>query len=365
MRSRLGKLILLQLAIIVLFFNTKLLYLKEKTTVGVGNQVEIREEMQKSNGPSSRELESRLQGLEQGVFALEKNLTNLKTILLNTSFVPGSQTGRNNKKITQNPQEKTESARILPQTTQKLSGIPPQKPDSAKKDEITARTEDGHVAQVTEPLVHVYRNGTVQFINRAKLIDHLTKSLWRWDYKTEVLAFMHIGKNGGTSLRGSLTSATHDLGCRIRSVGYESIPQHKNTTCPGEILCACSKHYDWTAISKMEAKGAKVAVVSTLRNPVDRAVSHYYFSQGLSWTANRQIRKEPLEQYFQDYEAMLDTRDIWQDGQVTGANPGFCSGRRASRECNPGSALYPNGWEMPIQTLSSRPDGCYSKHVWC
>ena len=162
-------------------------------------------------------------------------------------------------------------------------------------------------------IVHISPNGDVE-INKTVLLKHLRNSLRKWNYENESIAFMHIGKNGGTSFRGGLTKAQQDNGCRLKSVG--SVAKQERHPCPGMVPCVCNRHYDWTVIDDLESRGVKVATVALLRHPVKRATSHFYFAQTLPWTKQAAIRKQSLSQYLADPHSMLDTRDVWQDGQV-------------------------------------------------
>ena len=110
-------------------------------------------------------------------------------------------------------------------------------------------------------------------------------------------AFMHIGKNAGSSFRRGLIGATDH-------VTGERLP------------CApCSTHYDFSFIEDDVVKG-RLLPVAVLRHPVDRAISHFYFARTLSWTAGNPIRTETLEEYLDDPQTMLETRGVWQDGQA-------------------------------------------------
>lgn len=72
-------------------------------------------------------------------------------------------------------------------------------------------------------------------------------------------------------------------------------------------------HFDWSGVEKL--KNPEVVVL--LRDPVSRAVSHFYFSRLLRWTKALAIRNQTLSEYLHDCQSMLDTRDIWQDGQAS------------------------------------------------
>ena len=162
-------------------------------------------------------------------------------------------------------------------------------------------------------VVHVSSNGDVQ-VNKTALCNHLKNSLRKWDYENEIIAFMHIGKNGGTSFRSGLMKAPQDSGCKLK--GTNNVMKQETHKCPGSVPCVCNKHYDWTVIDDLESRKVKVASLALLRNPVKRSVSHFYFAQTLPWTKGTVMREQSITQYLQDPESMLNTRDVWQDGQV-------------------------------------------------
>lgn len=62
--------------------------------------------------------------------------------------------------------------------------------------------------------------------------------------------------------------------------------------------------------------GIDVAPLVLLRDPVKRAVSHFYFLKNMPWTTDSRMRQQNLSEYLSDEASMLETRDIWQDGQA-------------------------------------------------
>lgn len=126
-------------------------------------------------------------------------------------------------------------------------------------------------------------------------LDTLKRISWeqgvvpKWD-KTKYLAFIHIGKNGGTSFDSTLAPIVRNLSGRY--IGRQ--------------------HFDWSQLSLYPVSD----VVLMLRDPVSRAISHFYFSRTLSWTKDSEIRNESLWEYLHDPRTMLETRDVWQDGQA-------------------------------------------------
>jgi Sulfotransferase family len=129
-----------------------------------------------------------------------------------------------------------------------------------------------------------------------------------------ILMFLHIGKNGGTSFDHVAKKIAKDLQFSIY-IG--------------------NKHYDWSRVEKIQreqalyqngnlrdvtgSKNDTVQVVTILRDPVARAISHYWFYRKMSWTKGMTIREQTLSQYLfspNNTQNLLATRDIWQDGQA-------------------------------------------------
>lgn len=111
------------------------------------------------------------------------------------------------------------------------------------------------------------------------------------------IAFIHVGKAGGTSF--------DMLGTKIakEKPGYK---YHGH------------RHYDWTEIDTLRQRGIQVDVIILLRDPVARAASHFYFWQTMSWLKKHKMYTQTLSEYVLggDKQNLLDTRDIWQDGQA-------------------------------------------------
>jgi hypothetical protein len=82
------------------------------------------------------------------------------------------------------------------------------------------------------------------------------------------------------------------------------------------IPCFCKDHFDWSPIEPLYQAGVGLAPISVMRDPVERAISHFYFCKTLPWTAGMRIRDQSLSEYLADPESMLETRDVWQDGQA-------------------------------------------------
>jgi hypothetical protein len=108
-----------------------------------------------------------------------------------------------------------------------------------------------------------------------------------------LLVHLHISKAGGTSLDTIGPRLAHD----------------------SDRLFMGRIHFDWSYIDKLPFN--RTDVITMLRDPVSRAVSHFYFSQQLAWTANKKIRNMRLGEYLQDKQELMQTRDLWYDGQAS------------------------------------------------
>lgn len=117
------------------------------------------------------------------------------------------------------------------------------------------------------------------------------------------LAFIHVGKTGGTSF----DAAMQDKLCPTKMVSRLPVRwcEKLNRKYFGH------QHYDY---SYMDTLPVRPDVLMLLRHPVDRAISHFYFSQTLSWTENLKMRHMTLTEYLHDPQEMLLTRHLWCDG---------------------------------------------------
>ena len=112
----------------------------------------------------------------------------------------------------------------------------------------------------------------------------------KWPTIHQNIAFLHIGKAGGTSVDSS-------IGPVIRKLGYHYIG---------------GRHFDWSYVDTLK----DASVITMLREPVSRAVSHFHFAKTLGWTRGLAMRHQTLTEYFKDPQGLLDTRGVWQDGQA-------------------------------------------------
>lgn len=109
------------------------------------------------------------------------------------------------------------------------------------------------------------------------------------------LAFLHIGKTGGTSFDNMGERIANEAG-----FSYEG-----------------NKHFDWSHIvNSIGTVGKDVEVVTILREPVARAISHYYFTKQEKWVGDTSFRNQSLAEFLHDKDNLLEFRDIWQDGQA-------------------------------------------------
>ena len=154
------------------------------------------------------------------------------------------------------------------------------------------------------------------------VLDKNIQYLWeqplkKWDHRHEILAFIHVVKSGGTSLESTISLSRTNDDCRLRCIdkhtGFQNRPL--NRTCPGLLPVLCG-HFDWTTIDALEQMGNQVAPIVLLRDPIKRVVSHFYYSQRRKEMKNKTMRNQTFSEFLQDLESMMESRQVWFDGQV-------------------------------------------------
>ena len=128
------------------------------------------------------------------------------------------------------------------------------------------------------------QHGHQDVVENNEISNH---TLRRWNKKNPFV-FLHIGKNGGTSFDQVMRPIISKLGGRY--IG--------------------NKHFDWSYIDTL--KNPDVAVL--LRDPVSRSVSHFYFSRKKKIF---KMNSSSLTEYLHNPQDMLESRDVWQDGQAS------------------------------------------------
>ena len=103
------------------------------------------------------------------------------------------------------------------------------------------------------------------------------------------LVFLHIGKAGGTSFDKMMQDEFS-----------------KDTYIGG-------KHFDWSWI---DSKYPNEHVLALFRDPVSRAISHFYYMKTLPWTKGMTIRSLNINEFFANHTSMMENRGCWQDGQA-------------------------------------------------
>ena len=108
---------------------------------------------------------------------------------------------------------------------------------------------------------------------QKEVIDHVVDGaieskkntiLPKWDHKTK-FAFIHIGKTGGTSF---------DAGMK----------KWINVNLLSTKLFIGKRHFDWSYYQNLKDESSQeIHPLTWLRNPIDRAISHFNFMKQLSW----------------------------------------------------------------------------------
>lgn len=144
---------------------------------------------------------------------------------------------------------------------------------------------------LNETISTVWNNAHIN--NTISSVDNIChkstpRAIRCWNSSTPFV-FMHVGKNGGQSFDYHILPIVKELGGKY--IGFD-------------------KHFDWSGV----AKENRDYIAILLRHPVERLISHFYFSKICPWTEGSPIRQTSLHDYLMDYQLMLDTYQIWQDG---------------------------------------------------
>ena len=132
----------------------------------------------------------------------------------------------------------------------------------------------------------------------------LTK-LPKFDKKQDTMVFLHIGKAGGTSFDKTMNSISRKLS--LKYIG--------------------NRHFDWDYIEQLKKSPKQTTTikpVTILRNPVDRAISNYFFHADCSTCQHEQWKEwreelenhVEIEEYFTNPKIMMKTHEFWNDGQA-------------------------------------------------
>jgi hypothetical protein len=183
------------------------------------------------------------------------------------------------------------------------------------------------------------------YVDWAKPEGKLCLRRWQPD---NVIAWVHIGKTGGTSMDQLLNSKFDWVnGCHgCRKLPHMEINAYLDTVreirdYPGEECPACMfvglpdkiKHHDFYMLNHIMAEdsslAANLAPISWLREPASRMQSQFFFS--------KQIRVLPKEYSLEDYVWRLTLNPTYQKG----ANELFSDGANAVMWF---SGNTPGGW---------------------
>ena len=148
------------------------------------------------------------------------------------------------------------------------------------------------------------------------------------------LVFLHIGKSGGTSFDTAGKKLSADL--KMTYVGKKHFDWSyilnrvsggkAMTPAPQSSAVSATANSTTSASSQSRQRqpnqhklreNDQCQVITILREPISRAVSHFYFTKNQKWGG--EIKNESLYDYLfnTSKEHLLDTRDIWQDGQAS------------------------------------------------
>ena len=90
-------------------------------------------------------------------------------------------------------------------------------------------------------------------------------------------------------------------------------PSHR---CVSKDVFHTFLHFDWSYIESVE-KSDHPQVLASLRDPVDRAVSHFYYIQLQDFTRNLRMRNQSFSEFIRDPLSMMEVGDVWRDGMAS------------------------------------------------
>ena len=166
-----------------------------------------------------------------------------------------------------------------------------------------------------------FLNGTVIF--RKKINLDKVVPLKIWDPEKEILTNIHVHKSGGTSLDEAIVNSTI-RDCRMRcATNLMDATRARGYTCVTIPRALCRDHFDWTLVAESQAAGYKMAPIIMMRNPVARAVSHFFYLQSVVGRDDEEafddsvlLNYDNIKEFLSDYGVMLHFRRLWFDGSV-------------------------------------------------
>lgn len=143
-----------------------------------------------------------------------------------------------------------------------------------------------------------FSNGS--FIVKKNMTKYWNQPLRKWNRREEILTSIRVPKTGSTSfdwiLRTSVLpgdsvfsngSTGLNTSCKMECI--KAFPQIKhqplwkdcyemknNLCCFTTNPIICGKHFDWSIVREGRTRGFQMAPIIVFRNPVERAVSHFY-----------------------------------------------------------------------------------------
>ena len=141
-----------------------------------------------------------------------------------------------------------------------------------------------------------------------------------WNYRDELLMFIHVTKSGGQSFDKGLNNCKHSDHFKIKCQKNANLTYHKVfSQNMKELTAICKFHFDWSTINKIEKKGIKTAPIMLIRNPVKRFISHFHFFRTCKTTKNLlkvYTKNQNFSEYLNDMESLMESSHHWRDGQV-------------------------------------------------
>lgn len=175
-----------------------------------------------------------------------------------------------------------------------------------------------HITNVTKKSTNISQTQTIiSNVNKSTTkSQNLTIKLQKWNKSETILAFMHIGKAGGTSFDKTIKPPLKKYCGGLINLRINNFPQHKliniESTKNKCYFLYNTKHFDFSPLQYLYPK---ISPISMIREPISWFFSMYYYTRTLAWTKELRIRKyDNIYNYFNDSLAMKETGIVWQDG---------------------------------------------------